>query len=311
MPALSKPKRQPLASENPAWRIFTRTFKRGDLENQQRIAALWERHFAGDARADQSLFEAFAPLVLSVAGRLKFRLPSMFTEPLDDMLSDGSLGLCNAIRTEKWGHWAFVVNAQREIRWALFREHRARRWGGEKRNIAAGVAAEIRGRLTGELGRLPTPEEMASALHGKIANPMLYVHGHPDIYARSQLGTEDKAIPEPGQAAPPDRRAIDAETIRLASRGLSAQQKTILKMLLAGASRQEIGKKLGMTKGTTLYELNGLLWLCRSHAELARYLGVKEEPMPDIGHCRLPKVSKLGPAPLADDDGHRRQRAAG
>src|SRR4051794_23281271 len=60
---------------------------------------LWDEFCAtGSVPAFQVLMERFAPLVSYNATRLKQRSPDFFVEDLDDLISDGMIGLAKCIR---------------------------------------------------------------------------------------------------------------------------------------------------------------------------------------------------------------------
>ena len=261
--------------------------------------SLWRRHFQGDLTADSLLFEHYAPLICIIAGRLNRRCPHLFTEGFDWMLSDGALGLLNAIRLNRVVHAGFRLLARREIRKSLFREMQTRRWGGRRRAEKLSVMDATRGRLTADLGRLPTPGEMQIELRkllGHVGN--FFVHGEPEIYSHS--ATADSGAREIDVAGPADSpldRILDAEAVRLAKKGLSRVDQKILTMLLQGKSRREIAEATKIPYSKIGDRLNGVLWESRCRADLAQYLGVQAARMPKkISHGHWPAIESAPPA---------------
>lgn len=256
-------------------RVFTRPFARDDAGTD----ALWHRHFQGDADADHALFTHYAPFVAIVAFRLHRRRPELFDD-VEQLISDGSLGLLHAIRLTRQGR-GFWVFAKREIRKQCYREMQTRQWGGRRASEKRSVLRSVQATLTAELGRLPGEEETLARLGEIFDNPLVYV-GHADQHAMSQIGADGRVearnVRQPG--ARPDQQLIDAEVIRLAGKGLDRRDRKILKAILAGQTPKEIADRFELSYSTVRNRINGLLWSCRSNAELAAYVGALPGEMP-------------------------------
>jgi hypothetical protein len=74
------------------------------------------------------------------------------------------------------------------------------------------------------------------------------------------------------------RRIMDREVIRLALKGLTGQDREMLKLAIEGEGPTAIGKRFGLTRKVAAKRINGLLWEARCRADLAEYLGVEPEP---------------------------------
>jgi DNA-directed RNA polymerase specialized sigma subunit len=272
---------------------------------------LWRKHFAGDADATAALFEFYAPLCMIVAARYMRRFRGTWpTETFDDVLSDASLGLLTALRLTPGGPHFFNLFAQKEINKTIHRQWQMRRWGGRRGSERASVVAEIRAKLTAEEGRLPTPGEMGEALQRKISNPNLAVHGDPRIYAASQDKNIRREMLATAEKQSPDRRAIEAETMRLARKGMTAEDFKLLKMVLSGMEPAAIARRVGLDRTTVADRLNGVLWLCRCNADLARHLGVQPATMPEKRNGRLPRIESLQDFLAMMNEGKRAPRAS-
>ena len=65
--------------------------------------------------------------------------------------------------------------------------------------------------------------------------------------------------------------------MRIACRRLSRDDRKVLRWVLAGASFVEVGRRLGVGRTWGEKRANGVLWLLRTNAALAEYLGVAPE----------------------------------
>jgi DNA-directed RNA polymerase specialized sigma subunit len=225
--------------------------------------------------------------------------PDFFSPDIDDLMSDGAMGLLNAIRLSREGAMGFRFLCGREIKKAMFREEQTRRWGGRRRCEKIAVTRRIHAELTSTLGRLPTPEEMFERLKGLIGNPQLFVHGEQHVYSLSQSPREEGRptqvagdFPTPVERAivaeESNQRPVDSEAIRLAGKKLDNRDRKILKALLAGQTAKEIAERFGLGYEGARNRINGILWVCRCNADLAAYLGVEAAEMPERKQGHMP-----------------------
>lgn len=148
-----------------------------DADAQQRSnQALWERYFEGhDPAVREQLILQYAPLVKYVMGRLAISLPAILD--YEDILSFGTIGLIEAV--ERFDHQKgvkFETYAISRIRGAIIDALRSLDRLPRSVRQKAREANETILRLTNELGRDPTDEEVAAALNVD-----------PDAYRKTQV----------------------------------------------------------------------------------------------------------------------------
>ena len=145
-------------------------------ERQRLNQELWVRYFEeGDPAVREQLILQYAPLVKYVMGRLAISLPAILD--YEDILSFGTIGLIEAV--ERFDHTKgvkFETYAISRIRGAIIDALRSRDRLPRSVRQKARNANEAILRLTNELGRDPTDEEVAAAMG--IA---------PDAYRQAQV----------------------------------------------------------------------------------------------------------------------------
>jgi RNA polymerase sigma factor FliA len=137
-----------------------------EADAQQRSnQALWERYFQdGDPVVREQLILQYSPLVKYVMGRLAISLPAILD--YEDILSFGTIGLIEAV--ERFDHTKgvkFETYAIARIRGAIIDALRSLDRLPRSVRQKAREANEAILRLTNELGRDPTDEEVAAALN--------------------------------------------------------------------------------------------------------------------------------------------------
>lgn len=132
---------------------------------QRSNQALWERYFhERDPQVREQLILQYAPLVKYVMGRLAISLPAILD--YEDILSFGTIGLIEAV--ERFDHQKgvkFETYAISRIRGAIIDALRSLDRLPRSVRQKAREANEAILRLTNELGREPTDEEVAQALN--------------------------------------------------------------------------------------------------------------------------------------------------
>ena len=133
-------------------------------ERQRLNQALWVRYFEeGDPAVREQLILQYAPLVKYVMGRLAISLPAILD--YEDILSFGTIGLIEAV--ERFDHTKgvkFETYAISRIRGAIIDALRSLDRLPRSVRQKARNANEAILRLTNELGRDPTDEEVAAAM---------------------------------------------------------------------------------------------------------------------------------------------------
>ena len=285
-------------------------FRRHMTLDSPATQATWRRYSVDRNAADEkALVEHYLPLCQILVYQLKRSRPEFYWEDEDTLISDATLALLRTIRRHHHidGCHGFRVFASGRMRCIIHREITGRMWSHRRGYERLRVIAQARARLIQELGRMPTPDELTAALAGLITNPDIAVGKSPQWLSPSQLDRKSNARRLRGameafadRSAPsPDAPMIERETMRLALKGLKGDDRTMLKMLAAGAGTREIARKLAVNLPTLHGRLNGILWELRCRADLAEYAGVVPEPAPRLTNKKsLLPLSSLGPARL-------------
>ncbi|NMA99979.1 MAG: FliA/WhiG family RNA polymerase sigma factor [Firmicutes bacterium] len=133
-------------------------------KEQNRLDQLWERYKEnGDLEAREQLLEEYIPLVKYVAGRLAMNLPS--NVETSDLESFGFFGLLDALeKFDASRNIKFQTYATTRIRGAIIDGLRSLDWVPRSTRSKARQFEKEVFRLTNELGRNPTDQEVAAAL---------------------------------------------------------------------------------------------------------------------------------------------------
>lgn len=246
------------------------------------VARLWERYQGSeDAEAFGRLMEHYAPLVRIVAVKLKRRTPVLYADPLEELISDGTIGLIFEIHKRKYsGPWwrnLLIMQLRKWIRRAVL----SRRWGGLRNVERLNAIQRARLRLLHRLEKLPTRQELLDELG--IVNPNIQVgekrRGRPKL---DPLRDPQMALASDGAALAmefhpahdePDAGLLTGELFKLLADGLDEEDRSVLRLALDGKSTAEIGRTLGIPNA--FERVNGVLWQLRCREDLAYYLGVE------------------------------------
>ncbi len=291
------------AAKGPIDPSLPRGFLTRQPDDTDEIRDVWARYVADDNPRDfQRLTEFYMPMAHRRAMIIYRRNADLFSD-VDDMIQDGVLGLMSIIRGQKRNLVTTPFFKFKRMSMAINRSiwHEAvkRRWGGESRQEKMKVVRSVRAQLTLAMGRTPDEAEMLHGLRAMITNPGIYV-GDAHMIARSQLENPDeraklRQYPDPTQSSPIEQ-LLDRETIALAMKDFSPSEQEMLKLLLDGHSKKQVGKLMGMPEETARRRMNGLLWTARCRAELADYVGVERSQHPPVRDSHLPPIDLMPPA---------------
>lgn len=180
-------------------------------------------------------------------------------EPYDDLLQIGALGLINALdRFDPDRGAEFATFATPTILGELKRYFRDKRWAvhvpRRLKELGASVAIAAE-RLTGELGRSPTPQEIADRL-GVGADEV--VESMELGNAFSPLSLDAVANPDLGESQVIDRLGAqdqeieglaDRATIAAALERLTGRERIVVRLrFFEGQTQREVGERLGVSQ---------------------------------------------------------------
>jgi RNA polymerase sigma-B factor len=217
--------------------------------------ALLERAHRGDAAAREQLVERFLPLARQLARRYQ-----RGGEPLDDLIQVASLGLLKSIdRFDPSRETAFSSFAVPTILGELKRHFRDKGWSVRVPRDLQELAVKIEPiaeQLTRELGRAPTPGEIAQRA-GATLEQVLEAREAAGAYRAVSLDRprdeDDEAtdglagafgIEDPGFGV-----AEDAATVHRLMRVLSDREREVLRLRFEeDLTQAEIGDRVGVSQ---------------------------------------------------------------
>ena len=218
-------------------------------------------------QGDDSVVPQLTDLMLSCVVQQSFALANRGVLLLD-LIQEGGLGLWQGILSYKGGD--FEAHARRRIQMALHKAivRQARADGiGRKMRIAMEDYRAVDERLLGDLGRNPTPEEMAGELHMTVEETVLVAR----MLENARRISRAKQEPEPEEEELAETQAVeDTAYFQMRQRiaellsnldELDAKILTLRFGLEAGLpqSAADVARALGMTtEEVTLRENNAL-----------------------------------------------------
>lgn len=133
-------------------------------QSTTRTDALWHHYRAtGDPAARTQLLDRYLGLVHHVARQVAVRVSDVVE--VDDLVSAGTLGLVQALESFDLARGlAFSTFAMRRIRGSMLDELRSRDWVPRSVRAKGRQLATALTQLESELGRAPTPAEVAARL---------------------------------------------------------------------------------------------------------------------------------------------------
>ena len=228
---------------------------------ENRLFLRWQRF--GDERARRELVDRFLPLARDLARRFRRR-----RDGVDDLMQVASIGLLKAIdRFDPARGYAFSTFAVPTISGELKRYARDFGWCVHLPRSLRERAVQIRqadARLAPELGRRPTPSELAEAC-GLSAQEAL--EAMETEASAEPASLEPAADGDDGEApiGPADEDAgyerieyVDAVARRVGSS--SERDRLVLRLrLVDGLSQREIGRRVGLSQMQVSRILRGLM----------------------------------------------------
>jgi RNA polymerase sigma-B factor len=210
-------------------------------------------HRDGDQEAREALVERFLPLARQLARRYQ-----RGGEPLDDLIQVASLGLLKAIdRFEPDRPSAFSSFAVPTILGELKRHFRDRGWSVRVPRDLQEMAVRVERvaeELSGELGRAPSPGEIAENI-GATAEQVMEAREAAGAYRAVSLDRprdddEDEGMAESmGAEDPGFRLAEDAATVERLMSVLNDREREVLRLRFAeDLTQSEIGARVGVSQ---------------------------------------------------------------
>ena len=217
---------------------------------------LLERYHAdGDTAAREALVERFLPLARQLARRYQ-----RGGEPLDDLVQVASLGLLKAIdRFDPARETAFSSFAVPTILGELKRHFRDKGWSVRVPRDLQELAVKVDRvgeQISGELGRAPTPAEIAEAI-GASTEQVLEAREAAAAYRAVSLDrprdeedeetsgfAESVGIEDPGFSV-----AEDSATVQRLMRVLTEREREVLRLRFEeDLTQSEIGERVGVSQ---------------------------------------------------------------
>ncbi len=259
--------------------VYLKEISRIALLSREEEHELARRARAGDESAKSRLVEANLRLVVQIARRYLNR-----GLPLPDLIEEGNLGLLRAV--EKF-------EPERGLRFSTYgtwwiRQAIVRALANQARTIRLPVHVGLllgryqkeQQRLMQELGRMPTTEEIAKAMHTTVEQieELEEVRAQQTLSLETPVGSEDQArladlVPDPSADPNEALTELFRERTDLVSvlDDLAANERTVLRRRFglegdAPETLETIGKRLGLTRervrqieGAGLRKLRNLL----------------------------------------------------
>jgi len=244
------------------------------MRSAEEVRALWQKYKRTRRRQYRNtLVEAYLPLVRSIAQRIWVRLPE--SVDLEDLVSAGTLGLIDAVHGFDCDRGVgFKTYCLARIRGAILDDLRSLDWAPRMARSEAARVEACANRLGSELGRLPSPAEVADALGMNLEAYCDLVNGTPQHGGPLSLDSESfpqgegrsrtvlDAV-EDRRAALPVEATEQREFREIVTDLLSERERSILVLYYYHQlTMKEIGQQLDLSESR----------VCQMHARLLRRL---------------------------------------
>jgi RNA polymerase sigma-B factor len=212
-------------------------------------------HRAGDTGAREQVVQRFLPLARQLARRY-----AGAGEPLEDLVQVASLGLVKAVdRFDPSREVAFSSFAVPTILGELKRHFRDKGWSVRVPRDLQELALRLdrtQEELSRELGRAPTPAEVAGRLdvsEEDVLEAREAAHAYRAVSLDRPRTEDDDAGPAVADAMGDDdpgfRRAEDAATVDQLLRVLAPREREVLRLRFSeDLTQQEIGDRIGVSQ---------------------------------------------------------------
>ncbi len=223
-----------------------------------RYADLWERWIKSrDLAARNALAEAYLWLVRWVAGRLMVGLPPHFEQ--EDVEGHGCFGLLDAIhKYDPSRGIRFETYAIPWVRGACLQGIKAQQWAPSMRRRVRELL-KVQERLAQTLGREPTEQELAAAMH---LTPEGLQERLAEVGTLTVLSLEETVIGGEGESAPLAERLADPDAPDPVECSAEAERRELLAQAIDTLPEQErLVISLFYYEGLLATEISDLLGL--------------------------------------------------
>jgi RNA polymerase sigma factor for flagellar operon FliA len=261
--------------------VQNKTFRKKNSARQVPpcVVAMWDDYFS--TRSDESrnrIVEHYLPLVTRLAEYISAKLPSEVI--LDDLVSDGSIGLLDAIRMFDAGRgYKFETYAAPRIRGAMLDGIRASDWIPRLTRSRTSRVESVSNTFYSQRGRKPDNAELQKLLglndreFAKVVKDQAIPA--PVSLSRKWFTTDsDRDVREvdnlaDGNCPDPSLRATSNDAVQVAFRGLDTEERMIFGLYnIENLTMKQIGYALGVSE-SRISQVYGNI-VARLRAELTR-----------------------------------------
>jgi RNA polymerase sigma-B factor len=226
-----------------------------DAQRQREERAAFARLRAGQPGAREALVERYLPLVRHLARRYAHT-----SEPLDDLVQVGSIGLLGAIdRYDPDCGTAFSSFAVPTILGEIRRYFRDRTWSVRVPRALKELSAEARKTATAfehRMGRVPTAAELAEELGTDVERLMdarlAAAAQYPDSLDRPATGADDEAPTVADRIGTDDRALEEAEggfSMDVLTRCLDPRDRELVRLRFEeDLTQRDIAERVGLSQ---------------------------------------------------------------
>jgi len=226
-----------------------------DEQRQREERAAFARLRAGEPGAREALVERYLPLVRHLARRY-----SRASEPLDDLVQVGAIGLLGAIdRYDPDSGSAFSSFAVPTVLGEIRRHFRDRTWSVRVPRSLKELAVEARDAASAfehRLGRAPTAAELADELGTDVERlleaRLAAAAQYPDSLDRPMVGAEDEAPTMADRVGVEDRLLDEAEggvSLAMLTSSLGPRDRELVRLRFEeDLTQRDIAERVGLSQ---------------------------------------------------------------